>query len=115
MRRSAGFIPTVAAAAIWVAVGGGALVARLPPYPAWLLGGTIATLSLYGYDKWQAGRQGWRVPERLLMVLALLGGVIGAWVGMFLFRHKTRHMVFYFANGIATAVQLVLAVWLFRR
>ena len=115
MRHSAVFGPAVTAAAIWAVVGGGGLFIGLPFYIAWLLGGTVATLALYGYDKRQAGRSGWRVPERLLMVLALLGGVIGAWLGMAIFRHKTRHPAFYVANGVATVLQLAIAVWLLRR
>jgi uncharacterized membrane protein YsdA (DUF1294 family) len=115
MRHPAGVLPAIAAEVVWIVVGAGARAAGLPFYLAWLLGGTIATLALYGYDKWQARRGGRRVPERLLLALALLGGVFGAWAGMLLFRHKTRHSVFYLVNGVATVLHVVLAIWLLRR
>ena len=60
MRHSTGSVPAIAAALIWAVVVGGGLVAGLRFYPAWLLGGTVATLALYGYDKVQARRGGWR-------------------------------------------------------
>lgn len=103
------------AAAIWVLAAGVGFAAGLPPYFAWLIGGSVATLLVYGADKRQARRGGWRVPERLLFGLALLGGVAGAWGGMALFRHKTRHAAFFAVNGIATALHLALTGWLLAR
>jgi uncharacterized membrane protein YsdA (DUF1294 family) len=55
---------------------------------------TLATLLTYGFDKRQAKRGARRVPERMLHVLALLGGFAGAWLGMRLFRHKTKKPLF---------------------
>ena len=46
---------------------------------------------LYGADKFKAKRGLWRIPERVLLGFALLGGAVGALVGMNLFRHKTKH------------------------
>ena len=57
-----------------------------------LLGGL--TFALYGWDKWRAQRAGRRVPESRLHLLALLGGFPGAWLGMRVFRHKTRKPIF---------------------
>jgi len=48
----------------------------------------------YGYDKAQAGMHGRRVPERTLLLLALAGGTLGAFVAMQLFHHKTRKREF---------------------
>jgi uncharacterized membrane protein YsdA (DUF1294 family) len=103
----------VAAALIWglltvVLV----LIFNWPPIIVWLLSGAIATFLLYWYDKRQAQRGGGRVPEKVLMLLALLGGVVGAWAGMFLLRHKTQHPTFYIVNGIASVLYLALAWWL---
>jgi uncharacterized membrane protein YsdA (DUF1294 family) len=58
---------------------------------AWLLSITPVTLLAYRYDKWIAGSAHRRVPERVLLLLALLGGTPGAVVGMWLLsaRHKT--------------------------
>ncbi len=47
-----------------------------------------------GYDKFQAIRKNWRVPERVLLLLALLGGASGTLAGMYIFRHKTKQLVF---------------------
>jgi uncharacterized membrane protein YsdA (DUF1294 family) len=57
---------------------------------AWLMGISMAAFAAYAYDK-LAARSGWlRVPERVLLLLALLGGSLGAVVAMLAFRHKTR-------------------------
>ena len=61
--------------------------------------GWIAIMSVWafitmGYDKRQAKRKGRRVPEKNLWLLAFIGGGIGAYVGMQMFRHKTRHTSF---------------------
>lgn len=59
---------------------------------------SVALFVLYGLDKLEAKRHGrqaqQRVPENLLHLLALLGGYLGGWAGMFLFRHKIRKPIF---------------------
>jgi uncharacterized membrane protein YsdA (DUF1294 family) len=66
------------------AVGGGR------PYGAWLAAITVVTFLVYGLDKLSAKRQGMaRVPQKILHLLALAGGFVGAGLGMFIFRHKT--------------------------
>ena len=112
-QRSPAVVPMVAASLIWgllaiVLV----LVFGWPFLIIWLVSGGIATFLLYWYDKRQAQRGGGRVPEKVLMILALLGGVLGAWAGMFLLRHKTRHTMFYIVNGIASVLYLSLSMWL---
>lgn len=52
------------------------------------------TFMIMGYDKLQAKRRGWRVPERTLMAMALLMGAGGIFAGMYVFRHKTKHTLF---------------------
>lgn len=54
----------------------------------------VLGLAVFGYDKRCAVRHRWRVPERTLLLIALLGGSIGAYVGMQIYRHKTRHWKF---------------------
>ena len=49
---------------------------------------------LYGLDKAKAKRKGGRIPERTLLWVARLGGGAGCWLGMVLFRHKTKHIRF---------------------
>ena len=49
----------------------------------------VATLAIYGFDKWRSNGAGRRVPERTLLWWTFAGGWIGAWVAMSMFRHKT--------------------------
>lgn len=51
-----------------------------------------------GLDKWKAKKRAWRISEATLLLVAALGGAIGSMLGMYLFRHKTRH--WYFRYGI---------------
>lgn len=55
---------------------------------------SVWAFAMMGHDKGQAKRKGQRVPERNLWTLAFLGGGIGAYLGMQIFRHKTRHTSF---------------------
>lgn len=72
----------------------------------------LATFAVYGADKRRARRGKWRVPEKTLFLLPLLGGSVGALLGMRMFHHKTKH--WYFVCGIPAILlaQLALAVWL---
>ena len=63
-------------------------------------------------DKLKAKRGAWRIPERVLIGSALLGGSVGALAGMYTFRHKTRHIQFTVGIPVILAVQIVLAIWL---
>jgi len=64
-------------------------------------------------DKQKARRKRWRIPERTLMLTALLGGSVGALLGMYLFRHKTRHLKFTLGVPAILIGQLFLASWIF--
>ena len=54
----------------------------------------IAVMLIYGLDKLKAKKGAWRIPEKTLLLLALLLGAPGALIGMELFRHKTKHRLF---------------------
>lgn len=54
----------------------------------------LAAFAMYGIDKQKAIRRQWRISEAMLISIAVLGGGIGAFLGMRIFRHKTRHMKF---------------------
>ncbi len=60
-------------------------------------------------DKQKAKRDAWRIPEATLMGLAALGGSLGALAGMYVFRHKTRHIKFTLGVPLILAAQLGLA------
>ncbi len=63
-------------------------------------------------DKKKACHGTWRIPEARLMLVAALGGSIGAWIGMYLFHHKTRHMKFVIGIPAILVIQVVLAIFL---
>ena len=64
-------------------------------------------------DKRKARKNRWRIPERTLILTALLGGSIGALLGMYTFRHKTRHLKFTLGIPAILLAQLSLAIWIF--
>ena len=59
-----------------------------------MAGMSFVLFAMMGIDKALAKRGAWRVPERTLFALALFGGALGGLIGMYLFRHKTRHTSF---------------------
>jgi uncharacterized membrane protein YsdA (DUF1294 family) len=77
-----------------------------PAWAGYLAGINLAALILYGYDKWAARREGRRVPERLLLGLALLGATPGAFLGQVAFRHKTAKRSFRRKFGWIVLLQL---------
>ncbi|MDI3522355.1 MAG: hypothetical protein PWP43_537 [Bacillota bacterium] len=70
--------------------------------------------ALMGWDKRQARRGAWRIPERTLFTLAFTGAALGILAGMYLFRHKTRHLSFVLGIPAIIALQLGVLVWLGR-
>jgi uncharacterized membrane protein YsdA (DUF1294 family) len=81
----------------------------------YLIGINVLTFLLYGIDKWRAQRNRWRIPEDTLIWLAIVGGSIGALLGMYIFRHKTKHRKFTIGIPVILAVQLVLAYFFLPR
>lgn len=79
---------------------------------AWIYLGIVnaAALALFGADKRRAKKARWRVPEARLLLIAALGGSVGALAGMLLFRHKIRKPRFAVGVPLILAAQLAL-VW----
>ena len=77
----------------------------------YLIGINVLTFLIYGIDKWKARRWKWRIPEETLIWLAIAGGSVGALLGMYLFRHKTRHRKFALGVPVIILVQAVLAYY----
>ena len=71
----------------------------------------IAAWLMYGLDKWKAKSGAWRIPERTLLLTALLGGSAGALAGMLLFHHKTRKPKFNVGVPVMLAAHCVI-LWL---
>ena len=81
----------------------------------WLIAINLVTFAVYGADKRRARRGAWRVPEKTLFLLPLLGGSVGALLGMRVFRHTTKHWCFVWGVPAILLAQLALAVWLLCR
>lgn len=81
----------------------------------WLIAINLVTFAVYGIDKRRARRGAWRVPEKTLFLLPLLGGSIGALLGMRVFRHKTKHWYFVWGVPAILLAQIALEAWLLYR
>lgn len=66
----------------------------------------LRSLSLFGIDKWKAKHTKWRISEKTLLLVAAIGGSIGAWVGMKLWHHKTQHKKFKYGVPLIFIIQL---------
>ena len=77
----------------------------------WLIAINVVTFAVYGIDKRRARRGAWRVPEKTLFLLPLLGGSLGALLGMRVFHHKTKHWYFVWGIPAILLVQAALAAW----
>ena len=72
----------------------------------------VLVLVVYGGDKLFDKLDSWRVPEKVLLLLALLGGSIGALLAMQIFRHKTRHLKFRYGVPMILLLQVAALVYL---
>lgn len=68
---------------------------------------------VYGIDKYRARNAKWRIPEATLLMLAVVGGSVGAWLGMKAWHHKTRHMKFRYGVPVMLLLQIVVATLLY--
>lgn len=78
----------------------------------YLLGINLLTFFVYGIDKWKAKRDKWRIPEAILLMLAALGGSVGALLGMTVFHHKTKHKKFLIGVPLILLAQLAVAYFI---
>ena len=81
----------------------------------YLLAINLVAFVTMGLDKWKARRDKWRVPEKTLFLLVIIGGSLGGILGMFAFRHKTKHWYFRFGFPAILVLQIaaVVAVYCF--
>ena len=77
-----------------------------------LIAVNLVSFALYGLDKLKAKKGLWRIRESTLLLVAALGGSLGALLGMEVFRHKTRHWKFKVLVPVFLALHIALAVWL---
>lgn len=73
------------------------------------------TFAVYGMDKAKAKKHAWRIPESTLFILAILGGSVGAWLGMQVFRHKTKHLKFVIGVPAILVVQAAVGIYVWWR
>ena len=73
----------------------------------------VITFFTYGIDKWKAKRSKWRIPESTLLMMAVMGGSIGAWLGMKVWHHKTMHKKFKYGVPVILLVQVAIGVYIF--
>ena len=68
----------------------------------------MVTFFIFGIDKWKAKRSKWRIPETTLLGLAVIGGSIGAWLGMKVWHHKTMHKKFKYGIPLILLAQIAI-------
>ena len=78
----------------------------------YLLAINVVTFIVYGIDKYKAKKAKWRIPKATLLLLAVLGGSIGAWMGMKVWHHKTMHKKFKYGIPAILLIQIALMTYL---
>ena len=86
----------------------------IPVLIGYLLILNILAYSLMGLDKAKARQNKRRITEKVLFLVALFGGSMGSIVGMYSFRHKTKHWYFVVGMPLILLLQLAAAYWLSR-
>ena len=77
----------------------------------YLIGINILTFIAMWWDKHEAKVGDWRISEKALFILVLLGGGVGGIAGMYVFRHKTKKWYFKFAFPIILILEIILAIY----
>lgn len=79
-------------------------------FPLYLIAINVITFVVYGIDKIKAKEHWWRISEATLLLLAAFGGSLGAWAGMYVFHHKTKHKKFKWGSSCHSASAVGFAV-----
>ena len=90
-----------------------ALISLQPLVFIYLAAVNLIIFFVFGIDKWKARRSTWRIREVTLLVLAALGGSIGAWLGMRVWHHKTKHKKFKYGIPLILVVQIIILILIF--
>ena len=78
----------------------------------YLLAVNVVAFILFGVDKYNARKGNRRIREVTLLAMAALGGSIGAWVGMRIWHHKTKHRKFRYGIPFIILLQIALIIFL---
>ncbi len=80
----------------------------MKPYIIYLILMNAAGFIIMLVDKQRAIHKKWRIPEKTLFLIGIIGGSLGAILGMRVFRHKTKHLKFKYGFPIILIIQIVL-------
>ena len=75
---------------------------------SYFIGINLIGFALMGIDKYKAKKRAFRIPEATLLIIAIIGGSIGSIIGMYAFRHKTRHRSFVYGMPFILILQIAL-------
>ena len=75
----------------------------------------IVGIIVMGADKHKAKVHAWRIPEKTLFMVSILGGSAGTWAGMYIFRHKTKHWYFVIGMPLILIIQIAIGVYAFMK
>lgn len=75
----------------------------------------IIAFIVYGVDKWKARKNQWRIAEKKLLFLAIIGGSVGALAGMYIFHHKTLHKKFTVGVPVILILQIIFIYGIYYR
>lgn len=75
---------------------------------AYAIGVNLFTFFLFGTDKKLAKEHRYRIPEKVLIILTLMGGGVGAMIGMYFFHHKTKKPTFYIGIPVIMCAQVLI-------
>ena len=78
----------------------------------YLLAINAVAFIVYGIDKYKAKKAKWRISEATLLLLTVLGGSVGAWMGMKIWHHKTMHKKFKYGIPAILLIQIALMAYL---
>ena len=81
----------------------------------WLILINIITFVIYALDKYKAVRHLWRIPEKTLIFLAIIGGSPAALLAMYTIRHKIRHIKFTLGVPVILVIQIIVLYILYTR
>ena len=82
---------------------------------AWLIAASVMAVAVTVWDKRRARRQEWRVPERTLWLVSLLGGSVATYLTMRIIRHKTLHRKFMWGLPLLIVAQAALIAFLWHK
>ncbi len=79
----------------------------------YILALSVITFIVYTIDKIKAQVKAWRIPEKALLTLSVIGGALGGLIAMYTVRHKTKHWYFTLVNVLSVGIHCFIAIYLF--